>query len=90
MEKFLIEVPHSTDQNTCLMAVKIFLSSGSHYLINADWGCRDGVHKSWLTIEADSKHDALLIVPPAFRKDAIITQLNRFRIDEIDDLISKG
>ena len=40
MEKFLIEVPHGGDKMSCTQAIQIFLSSGSHFVTNAEWGCQ--------------------------------------------------
>jgi len=85
MQKFLIEVPHDEDFISCIQAVQIFLTSGSHFLRNADWGCRDGDHKAWLVVEVDSKEEARKILPPAYRADAKIVGLNKFTVAEIDE-----
>jgi hypothetical protein len=87
MSKFLIELPHGSEKIDCLRSVSILLSTGSHFLTNADWGCLDGVHKAWFTMDADSKDEVLRIVPPAYRKDAKISQLNKFKIEDIDRLL---
>jgi len=63
------------------------MSSGSHFLTNADWGCLDGEHKAWFTIDTNSKEEALIIVPPAYRKDAKISQLNMFKLEDIEELL---
>jgi hypothetical protein len=70
----------------CLLAVKVLLSTGSHYLTNADFGCHDGVHKGWITVEADSKEEARLILPPAYRKQAEIVQLTKFSLKELEEI----
>ena len=41
MKKFLIEVPHEGDHASCSRAVQDFLASGSHFVTNAEWGCKD-------------------------------------------------
>ncbi len=87
MPKFLIEIPHSSERYECLRAVEILLSSGSHFMTNADWGCLDGVHKAWFFMEADNKNEALMVVPPAYRKDTKISQLNKFKLKEVQDLL---
>jgi len=46
MPRFLIEVPHEEETVACARAVKIFLESGSHFLTQADWGCKDGEHEA--------------------------------------------
>jgi hypothetical protein len=88
MPKFLIEVPHEAETLACARVVKIFLSSGSHFVTHADWGCLDGVHSSWLTVDVDTREDARAILPPGMRSRARIVQLNRFTMEEIDDIIS--
>jgi hypothetical protein len=87
MEKFLIEVPHEAETVACARAVQILLSTGSHFLTNADFGCHDGVHKSWITVEVESKEAARQILPPALRPKASIVKLNRFSMKELDDII---
>ncbi len=85
--KFLIEVPHEGNMVVCARAVEVFLTSGSHFLSHADWGCKDGVHKAWIVVEVDSKDEARGIVPPAFRAEANIVQLNAFTLKEIDEIL---
>ena len=89
MAKFLIEVPHEEATVACARVVDVFLKTGSHYLTSADWGCKDGVHKSWMVVEVDGKEDALRIVPPAFRGKATVVQLNAFSMEEIEGILSK-
>ena len=87
MPRFLIEVPHEASTLACARAVEVFLKSGSHYLTHADWGCRDGDHRSWIVVEVDSKDAARGILPPAFRSQAKIVQLNSFSMPEIEEII---
>ena len=89
MAKFLIEVPHPEETVACARVVDVFLKTGSHYLTGADWGCKDGVHKSWMVVDVDGKEDALRIVPPAFRAHAKVVQLNSFSMQEIDGILKK-
>jgi len=87
MSRYLIEVPHGTEKIECLRAVSIFLSTGSHFLTNADWGCLDGDHKAWFFMDANSKEEVLRIVPPAYRKDAKISRLNKFNLKDVEELL---
>ena len=87
MPKFLVEVPHESDKVTCAQAVAVFLKTGSHFFTHADWGCKDGQHKAWLVVEVDSRDEARAIVPPAFRSQATVVQLNSFTMEEIDDFL---
>jgi len=88
MARFLIEVPHEDQAKACLLAVKVLLSSGSHYLTNAEFGCLDGEHKAWIIVEVDSKEQALFILPPVYRSRARIVQLNKFSLQEIEELLA--
>jgi hypothetical protein len=87
MARFLIEVSHEATMVACALAVDVFLKSGSHFLTHADWGCRDGEHKAWIVVEVDSRDEARAIVPPAFRSQAKVVQLNAFSIEEIEDIL---
>ena len=87
MERFFVEVPHEGDKVACLSAVHILLSTGSHYLTHADWGCLDGEHKGWITLEVESKEEARAILPVAYRSKAKIVKLNKFSLKEIDELL---
>jgi hypothetical protein len=84
MQKFLIEVPHEANEMACIRIVKNFLELGSHLLANAEWGCLDGIHKLWVLVETEDKDQARLILPPAFRADAIIVGLNKFTVQDIE------
>jgi hypothetical protein len=86
MPRYLIEVPHEANKAACSRAARIFLDTGSHFLTNADWGCYDGVHKAWMIVELPSKEDARAIVPPAFRPQTTIVQLNRFSRPEDEEM----
>jgi hypothetical protein len=89
MARFLIEVPHEAKTKDCAQAVKFLLESGSHYLANADFGCLDGEHKAWIIIEVDTKEEALLVVPAIFRPRAKIVQLNKFSLDQIEQILEQ-
>lgn len=87
MTKYLIEIPHGSEKIECLHSVEILLKTGSHFLVNADWGCLDGIHKAWFFADANNKEELLRIVPPAYRKDTVITRLNKFRLQDVEDLL---
>lgn len=84
MARFLIEIPHDSDKIACAKVVRIFLSSGSHFLSNADWGCADGDHRAWMLVEAGSREEALAIVPPGLRGEAHVVQLVKFVLEPGD------
>jgi hypothetical protein len=89
MAKFLIEVPHEGETVACAKVVQVFLSSGSHFLTHADWGCADGEHVAWMIVDVDTRAEARAIVPPAFRKDAKVVALNKFSMEEIDEILRR-
>jgi len=87
--KYLIEVPHAADTLECTRVVHVFLSTGSHFLTNAEWGCKSGVHSAWMIVEVDTTAEALAIVPPAFRAAARVVGLTRFTLAEIEPALRK-
>ena len=89
MPRYLIEVPHSADRLECARVIKVFLETGSHFLTHADWGCVDGEHKAWSTVEGYNRNDARSIVPRAYREQARIIQLGNFTMEEIDRVIDE-
>jgi hypothetical protein len=84
MTRFLIEVPHENKKEACDRAIRVFLETGSHFMTNADWGCSDHVHKTWVIVDVESKEDARSILPPLFRQTAKIIALQRFRMEDLD------
>ncbi|HEY6074251.1 MAG TPA: hypothetical protein VIV15_12895 [Anaerolineales bacterium] len=87
MARYLIEVPHDENKLACANVVQIFLRTGSHFLSNADWGCMDGDHKAWFIIDVDSKEEARAVVPPPFRHLATIRKLNKFSIEDVEEIL---
>ena len=87
MSKYLVEVSHPAERIACLYAIQIFLNTGNHFLINADWGCHDGVHKAWFILEVDKKEEAMMIIPPLYRKDATIVRLDKFSLREVEEML---
>ena len=84
MPRYLIEVPHQNTKAACDLAVKVFKSTGSHFLTNADFGCPDGIHKAWINISVSNKREALFIVPPPFRDKAKVIRVKKFALEKID------
>jgi hypothetical protein len=87
MPRFYIEIPHEAEKVACLRAIKVLQETGSHFLTNADYGCKDGDHTARIVVEVDSKKEALMIVPSAYRSKAKIVQLNSFSVEEIAELL---
>jgi hypothetical protein len=87
MKRFLIEIPHEAERIACYKAVHVLLATGSHFLTHCDWGCKDGVHKAWFTVDAESKQDAIQIVPPAYRARATVVEVGKFSLDEVEQAL---
>jgi hypothetical protein len=88
MPRFLVTVPHEAEEAACIRAVKILLESGSHFLTNADFGCKDGVHKAWIVVDVDNKSAARNLLHPAYREAATVVALNKFSLEELDELLA--
>ncbi len=90
MARFQIELSHEASRMACARTVETVLKSGSHFLTNADWGCKDGEHKAWIVVDVGSKDEARAIVPPMFRSEAKVVQLNTFSIEEIEEILRQS
>jgi hypothetical protein len=89
MGRFLIEVSHDATPAECGRAIELLLRSGSHFISGAEWGCSDGVHKSWLIVDVPTKEDARCLVPPVYRSRSTIVQLTRFTIDDLGSILAQ-
>ncbi len=89
MTKYLVEVPHDESKEGCARAIRAFLSTGFHFMTNADWGCSDGVHKAWFFVDLGSKDEVRTILPPMYRAEAQITELEKFTHEKIDAIMEQ-
>lgn len=87
MEKFLIEIRNGGDTASCLRSIQSFLSSRTHFVTSVEWGCIEGEHKAWLIIKTGNREDAMRIIPAAYRQNAKITRLHKFKGKEIDQFM---
>ena len=87
MARFLIELEHEATVGACEIAIKTLLSTGSHFLTNADWGCKDEEHKCWIIVDVDSKEEARTILPTVYRNEAKITKLTHYTLDSLNEAI---
>jgi hypothetical protein len=87
MCQFLLEVPHEEDLESCKKAVRILLSTGSHFLTHAHFGCHDGVHKAWIIVDLDSKEEALAIIPAEYRTQSLVVKLTQFSLDKLNNIV---
>ncbi|MFC1760345.1 hypothetical protein ACFLZD_02355 [Candidatus Neomarinimicrobiota bacterium] len=88
MARYLIELEHEASEEACSTAIQTLLSTGSHFLTNAEWGCKDEEHKCWMIVDVDKKENARSILPPVYRKDAKIIKLKKYSLDDFDVAIA--
>ena len=88
MARYLIELEHEAKKQACLTAIETIMTSGSHFLTHAEWGCEDHEHKCWIIVEVDSKEEARSILPPIYRKDAKIISISRFTKDDLVEAVA--
>ena len=88
MPRFMIEVDHEEKVASCDVAARMLLTTGSHFLTHADWGCYDGVHTAWLVVEAGTREEARAILPPLCRAQARGVGLNAFGLEQLDELVA--
>jgi hypothetical protein len=86
MPRFFVEVPHQNTKGACNMAIKLFQETGSHFMTNADWGCEDGEHKAWFTVEIEDKESVLQIIPPMLRRGTKIVEVKKFTFQDMPEL----
>ncbi|MHC5076703.1 MAG: hypothetical protein ACYTFM_09775 [Planctomycetota bacterium] len=87
MSKYLLEVPHEENKVSCEKAVRILLSTGSHFMTNAQFGCHDGVHKAWVIVDVDSKEEARAIIPTEYRNQSLVVKLTQFSLGKLNNII---
>ncbi len=87
MPRYLIELTHDDEHAACVRAIEAIDQYGAHFFTHADWGCLNGVHCAWVIAELDSREGALQLVPPQFRPDARIVELNKFTREEIASMV---
>lgn len=81
MAQYLIEAPHS--EQKCLAALRHIAMYRTQILNHSWFGCTDGVHCGWVTVEADSKSEALNVLPPTERRGARVVEVRRFTVEEL-------
>ena len=87
MARYLIESPHTPAE--CLKALDAMLEKGAATLAKYDWGCMEGVHTGWTTVEAANESAARDTLPSSLRSKARIVKLNKFTPKEIESFHKK-
>jgi hypothetical protein len=86
---YMIEVQHPESREACLRALHALDQSGSHFVTHADFGCSDGVHCGWLTVDVEDRQTAQQIIPPEFRSATRVVELRKFTREEIVRMMSE-
>jgi len=89
MPRFFVEVPHESTRGGCDIAIRSFLETGSHFMTNADWGCEDGEHKAWFTLDIEDKESVMQMIPPLFRRNAKIVEVKKFKVQDIPEIMKR-
>ena len=79
MDRYLVSVTHTMQE--CIRGLKAVESAGM--ITHFDWGCKDGDHTGWVIIEAESKPQALMVVPPVLRDKAHAVRLVKFSPEDV-------
>jgi hypothetical protein len=86
MQRYLIEVDHPAERGACIRAIRQILEMGSHWVTHAEFGCYDDIHTGWLIVEAPSREEARLVLPPTDRAKARVVRLARFDLRQLDEM----
>ncbi|HEY6952932.1 MAG TPA: hypothetical protein VI758_11025 [Bacteroidota bacterium] len=71
MFRYLVISPHTHEE--CKKAFSEVVNAG--YTARFDWGCTDGDHTGWVTLEAEGPKEALMVVPSFLRGKARAVKL---------------
>lgn len=82
---YLIEAPHSADE--CVQAMDEALARGPGFLAQFDWGCVEGEHVGWATVEAANESEARSMVPQVVRSKARVIRVDKVTPDHINAML---
>ncbi len=89
MPRYLVQLTHEDDHIACVKALATIERYGAHLLTHLNWGCRAGIHSGWLIDEFASYDEAMQIVPPQFREEARIVEVEQFSKDQIAVMVAE-
>lgn len=85
MDRYLVSVTHTIEN--CIRALETIEAAG--IITQFDWGCKDGDHTGWVIIEAESKSQAMMVVPALLREKAHAVKLVKFSPEEVRSMHGK-
>jgi hypothetical protein len=89
MPQYMVQLTHSDEHDACVRALEMIERYGSHLMTHINWGCRAGVHSGWMILEFANREEALQIVPPQFREEARVIEVNQFSREDIADMVAR-
>jgi hypothetical protein len=88
MKRYLIETPHNAEE--CLKALDEQLVKGPDVLEKFDYGCMAGDHTGYAVIDANTREDALKIVPTFLLGKSKIVEVGKFTPEMIRSFHQKA
>ena len=82
---YLIEAPHSPDE--CAQAMDEALARGPRFLAQFDWGCVEGEHTGWATVEASNESEARSMIPAVVKDKARVVRVGKATPDLINAML---
>lgn len=87
MARYIIESPHTKEE--CLRALDEELAKGKDILGKFDYGCRAGDHTAYAIVDANSKNDALKLVPTFLQNKARVVEVDKITPEMIRSFHTK-
>jgi len=81
MPLYLVKSRHSA--GNCLRALDEQLAQGSRSLEEFVYTCGDGEHAGYAVVEANSRSEAMNVLPEILREEATVWKADRFTSDDI-------
>ncbi len=88
MKRYLIQTPHKAED--CLKALDEELAKGTDVLGKFDYGCMAGDHTGYAIVDANTREDAVKIVPTFLQSTARIVEVGKFTPDMIRSFHKKA
>lgn len=79
MDRYIVILPHTAED--CMKALKQIEAVGT--ITHFDWACKDGEHTGYVILEADSKAEAIMVVPTIQRPKAHVVKLTKFTPEDV-------
>ncbi len=89
MPRYLVQLTHEDDHTACVRSLEAIERDGAHLLTHLNWGCKTGIHSGWLIDEFASRDEAMQIVPPQFREEVRIVEVEQFSKDQIAVMVAE-